>query len=84
MKITKKQWENHVGKNSNSSYGLVTCLAILMLWEAGVKNKEEAEKFLMKQKFGLTGFQAGCAVNFALEYKPTNFLDKTMCRILRG
>ena len=54
-KITKKEWENFTAENACSSYNLVVNLAILLLWEAGVKNEEEANEFLMKQELDLSG-----------------------------
>lgn len=83
-KITKKDWENQVKINCNSSYGLVVALAVLMLWESGVSNEAEAERKLQEFGLGLSGAQAGIALSLALTGKPTGWLDKTMVQVMQS
>ena len=82
-KITKKEWEDFTAENACSSYNLVVNLAILLLWEAGVKNEEEANEFLMKQELDLSGAQAGMAIGYALSKDAEDWIDKTMAKIIR-
>jgi hypothetical protein len=79
--ITKKQWQDFVVKNCGDSYSLVVCMAILNLWEAGVKTEKEAETELCKEKLGLSGFQAEMAIQFALENNAEKWIDKDMFKI---
>lgn len=81
-KITTKKWKDFVSKNCKDSYSLVVCLAILILWEAEVKDKENAHKVLMEEELGLSGAQAGMAISFALSHKPDKkMLDKGMIEV---
>jgi len=57
--LTKKEWADFVGKNSDNSYSLVVCLAIMLLWEE--PNKEPIE---VLRGLGLSGAQAEMAIDF--------------------
>ena len=82
-KITIEQWGSFIAKNCGDSYSLVVCLAVLNLWEAGVKTEKEAEKELHKVKLGLSGAQAEMAISFALKNDAEEWLDKEMVKISR-
>ena len=82
-KISKKEWAEFTAKNADSSYGLVVNLAILILWEAGVKTEEEASKELMAEELGLSGAQAGMAISMALQRDAEEWLDETSKKIRR-
>jgi len=82
-KITKEQWGEFVKKNSDNSYSFVVCLAILNLWEAGVKTQEEAGKVLMSEEMGLSGAQAQMAINYVLSHDAEDWLDKEMVEVSR-
>lgn len=58
-KLTKKEWSEFVSKNSDNSYSLVVCLAILLLWEE--PNKDPVE---VLSGYGLSGAQAEMAIGF--------------------
>lgn len=81
--ITLTDWNDMVLKNCQSSYGLVVALAVLMLWESGVKDENEANTCLLDFELGLSGAQAGMAISLALGGKPTNWLDKGMADIMK-
>jgi len=79
-KITKEQWIEHVSKNCSESYSLAVELAIMDLWEAGVKTEEEASNRLQHDAFGLSGSQAMIAIAFALNNDASDWLDKEMVK----
>jgi hypothetical protein len=79
-KITKEQWIEHVSKNCSESYSLAVELAIMDLWEAGVKTEEEASNRLQHDAFGLSGSQAMIAITYALNNDASDWLDKDMVR----
>jgi len=82
--LSKKRWQEFVQKNSCSSYSLSICLAVLMLWEAGVKTRNKALDKLLECHLGLSGFQAEVAVDMALNKHPHGWLDKNMCKAMRA
>ena len=79
--ISKNKWRDFVKKNSCDSYSLVVCLAILILFEAKVKNREEAQKVLMGEELGLSGAQAEMAIGYALNHKVEGLPDEEMAEI---
>jgi len=79
--ISKNKWQDFVKKNSCDSYSLVVCLAILILFEAKVKNKEEAQKVLIEEKLGLSGAQAQMAIGYALNHEVEGLPDKEMAKV---
>lgn len=77
-KITIKEWKSLVSKNCEDSYSIAVCSAILILWEAQVKDKENAHKVLVAARLiRLSGAQAEMAIGFALSHK----LDKKILDI---
>jgi len=83
-KITKKFWKEFVAKNSFDSYSLVVCLTVLSLWEAGCKTQEECDEEISKSDYGLSGAQAGMAINLVLNSEEPKWLDKEMVAVSRG
>ena len=79
--ISKNKWQDFVKKNSCDSYSLVVCLAILILFEARIKNREEAYKVLMEEDLGLSGAQAAMAIGYALNHKVKGLPDKEMAKV---
>ena len=75
-KITEEQWKLHVAQNCSESYSLTVELAIMDLWESGVKTEEEAKKRLHQDRFDLSGSQAVFAINFALTHDASDWLDR--------
>jgi len=69
--ITLEEWNAFVLKNSNNSYSLVVCAAILLLWEEKPSTEKETHDLLANNLSGLSGAQAGMAMQFAKENKPT-------------
>lgn len=57
--LTKKDWNDFVSKNSDNSYSLAVCLAIILLWEEPEKPELEVLSGL-----GLSGAQAEMAIGF--------------------
>jgi len=55
-----------------------------MLWEAGVKTRNEALEKLLEWHLRLSGFQAETAIDIALNKRPQNWLDKSMCKVMRA
>lgn len=80
-KITIEQWKSFVSNNCDISYSLVVCFTILEIWEASCKTKEEATEVIMKNEYGLSGFQAENVINFALKHEIPDWLDKGMVDI---
>ena len=84
-KITKKEWSEFVAKNADCSYGLVVCLGILMLWEAGVKDEKDAnEKLLSYELGGLSGAQAEMIIGMAITRDADEWLDDIAKSVSRG
>ena len=63
-KVSSTDWRFSVADNSYDSYALVVNLAILILWEARVNTKEEAEDVLDNVELGLDVNQERCAIEF--------------------
>lgn len=57
--LTKKDWQEFVGKNCDNSYSLAVCLATILLWEEPHKTPQEVLKGM-----GLSGAQAEMAIGF--------------------
>jgi hypothetical protein len=83
-KITEKKWKKFVANNSKSSYSLAVCLTTLNIWEAGAKTEKEAHEAISKNPMGLSGAQAGMAINLALTRNAEDWLDKTMISVSRS
>ena len=83
-RINQNKWNKFLTTNGGSSYSLVVCLAILIIWEAGAKDKEEAFKILLAQKLGLSGAQAEYAAQMAMSKDANSWIDQEMSRIRRG
>jgi len=83
--VSKKRWQEFVRKNSCDSYSLSICLAILMLWEAGIKTRSGAlGKLWMEWNLRLTDFQTETAIDIALNKRPQNWLNKNICKVMRA
>jgi len=80
-KITKEEWAEFVSKNCDISYSLVVCLAIICIWEASCKTKEEAEAELHRRQFHISGAQAEMAIGYATSYEIPDWLDEMMVNI---
>lgn len=76
--LKKEQWQKYVAQSSLESYSFVCCYAILRLWEAGVKTKDEAHLKLSEMKLGITGFQADNIIAKALGNKPDWEIDEDL------
>lgn len=82
--LSKEEWGKFVSENSTISYSLVVCLCILSIWEAGCKDREEANKELLRCDFGISGAQADMAIDYAMKYQiDESLLDETMKKIKR-
>ena len=83
-KMSKKEWAKHCAENSQNSWCIIVCLAIMHLWEKGVQNREEATKELSLYHYSLSDIQLNHAIEFALHYDAEAWIDKTMVEIVRG
>lgn len=80
-KITKQEWQEHVSKNCHNSYSLAVELAIMDLWEAGIKTEAEGMERLKNDAFNLSGSQANLAIIFALAFDPSDWLNDDVGKI---
>ncbi len=58
--LTKKEWAEFVGKNSDNSYSLAICLATMLLWE-----EPDIDSHEVLEGLGLSGAQAEMAIGYA-------------------
>ncbi len=82
-KITLKResWDKFVKTNSGDSYSMLICYAILILWESGAINRDEAYKILTDMHLGMSGTQADIAIEWALSYAVEGLPSPEMAKI---
>jgi len=68
MKLTKRDWQEFIIDNSDDSYSLSVCVAILFLKELGFVELKVAEETLKGSFPKLSEFQIKSALEFVQEH----------------